>query len=106
MSSDNEIIFTASNKLKSCAVSINDIALIQETISHMEFCYKNDTPVITGKLLFNDIPSGQYKLKIVDDTNGNNAWDTGNINENIMPEKIMYSKEYTVKKSWTSKEIY
>ena len=39
---------------------------------------------------FNQIPQGNYFLRLILDTNRNKRWDTGQIDENLQPEPIIY----------------
>ena len=48
-------LFNRANKLKSFGISINGRELIRDTIISAEFVYKNDTPVITGNIVINDL---------------------------------------------------
>lgn len=55
MNQNNERVFTPSNKLKSYSLKIGDIELVQDAIISMEFSYKNDSPIVLGKILINDL---------------------------------------------------
>lgn len=52
---------------------VNRISFIKET----KLSYETYTP-------------GEYKLRIIYDTNNNGKWDTGNYLKNIQPEKVIY----------------
>ena len=55
-----------------------------------------------GPYVLNNIPSGKYNLKVIVDTNKNNLWDTGNLNLQKLPEKIIeISDEINVRENWT-----
>jgi len=43
-----------------------------------------------GELAFEDLKSGKYYLRYIEDTNGNGKWDTGNYAERRPPEKVYY----------------
>lgn len=55
MNQNNERVFTPSNKLKSYSLKIGDIELVHDAIISMEFSYKNDSPIVMGKILINDL---------------------------------------------------
>lgn len=40
--------------------------------------------------VFDNLPAGAYKVKIIYDVNGNGKWDTGNYLKKIQPEKVAY----------------
>jgi uncharacterized protein (DUF2141 family) len=43
------------------------------------------------KGIFQDVPAGEYQMRVIIDTNKNGVWDAGNIIERIEPERIIYS---------------
>jgi uncharacterized protein (DUF2141 family) len=43
------------------------------------------------KGIFQDIPAGEYQLRVIIDSNKNGVWDAGNIIDRIEPERIIYS---------------
>lgn len=47
-------------------------------------------PVIEGKADFYYLNPGKYCARLVEDTNGNGVWDTGNYAEKRQPEKVYY----------------
>ena len=65
-----------------------------------------------GKIAFGYLPPGDYFLKIVEDVNRNGKWDTGNLAEEIQPERIFYYLEsvniranWEIKVEWTPDEF-
>jgi len=46
--------------------------------------------LVKGELDFEDLKSGKYYLRYIEDTNGNGKWDTGNYAEHRQPEKVYY----------------
>lgn len=48
-------LFNAANKLNNYNVIIGDIDLVKETILSVEVSYKNNTPVVLGKIIINDL---------------------------------------------------
>jgi hypothetical protein len=48
-----------------------------------------------------NVPTGTYKVVIIEDTNGNGKWDTGDFKKRIQPEKVLTFKDtYTLKGGW------
>ncbi len=47
----------------------------------------------TATYKYNNLLPGSYKLKIIQDENQNNEWDTGNYLQSIQPEPIIYFPE-------------
>jgi len=46
-----------------------------------------------GELAFEDLKSGKYYLRYIEDTNGNGKWDTGNYAERRQPERVYYFQD-------------
>ena len=53
--SNSDKILNAGNKLKSYSVKIGDIDLVKEVISSIEISFRNDTPVVLGRVVFDDL---------------------------------------------------
>ncbi|MCM4155210.1 Ig-like domain-containing protein [Gramella sp. AN32] len=54
---------------------------------------------------FNYLEPGKYLVRVIDDTNGNGKWDTGNYLKKIQPERIRYySDTLEMRKNWDFKE--
>jgi uncharacterized protein (DUF2141 family) len=50
---------------------------------------------------FTNLPAGNYSITILEDTNVNGEWDTGNFLERKQPEKLTHLKDiYTLKGGW------
>ena len=45
------------------------------------------------KFLFKNVKPGIYLIRTIIDNNGNGQWDFGNVEKNILPEAIFFSKE-------------
>ncbi|GHT09938.1 hypothetical protein FACS189432_05840 [Bacteroidia bacterium] len=43
-----------------------------------------------GELIFEDLNPGKYYMRYIEDTNGNEIWDTGNYSEKRQPEHVYY----------------
>lgn len=46
--------------------------------------------VVKGKAEFFYLTPGKYYVRLINDTNGNGVWDTGNYAKNIQPEEVFY----------------
>ncbi|MEO6166540.1 MAG: Ig-like domain-containing domain [Chitinophagales bacterium] len=52
-------------------------------------------------LKFLSLRPGNYSLKVIEDLNNNNRWDTGNYWKHLQPEKIFnYTDEITLRANW------
>lgn len=49
----------------------------------------------------NNVPATTYHVEVIEDTNGNGKWDTGDLLQRIQPEKVIRFKDtYTLKGGW------
>ncbi|MGB3076606.1 MAG: Ig-like domain-containing domain [Chitinophagales bacterium] len=54
-----------------------------------------------NELNFQAMRPGNYSLKVIDDLNANNRWDTGNYWKHLQPEKIYnYTDDITLRPNW------
>lgn len=59
----------------------------------------------SGKVVFETLTPGKYKLKVIQDRNHNGRWDSGNYLNKIQPERIQYfTKELEVRANWDIEE--
>lgn len=49
---------------------------------------------------FATMPVGEYKLSLIEDTNGNGRWDPGNYDEKRQPEKIYLKQTEKLRANW------
>lgn len=60
----------------------------------------------TPKLSARNIPPGEYRIRVILDTNANGTWDAGNIRRGSEPEKIIYYRaadgatQFPVRANW------
>jgi Bacterial Ig-like domain len=54
----------------------------------------------TAEKRFEMIPPAEYKLKVIEDTNINRRWDTGNYDTKSQPERIFWQKAEGLRADW------
>ena len=60
-----------------------------------------DTLVNKSEFVFNYVKPGEYKIRVIKDTNGNGKWDAGNPFLKLMPEEVvLLGEKLTVKANW------
>ncbi|NDV80532.1 Ig-like domain-containing protein [Bacteroides sp. 51] len=67
----------------------------QDSIAFVELLDPQDkvirtVPVVDGKADFHFLAPGKYSARLINDTNGNGVWDTGNYEEGLQPEMVYY----------------
>ncbi|MBO4645141.1 MAG: Ig-like domain-containing protein [Bacteroidales bacterium] len=61
----------------------------------------------SAEILYSNLSSGSYKLKLIEDRNLNGEWDTGNYREKLQPEKVLiFNKPLNVRGYWELEEIF
>ena len=59
----------------------------------------------SGKVKFEYLLPGKYKIKIIKDRNHNGKWDTGNYRLKLQPEEVVYfPKEIEIRANWDVEE--
>lgn len=59
------------------------------------------------KIRFTYLTPGRYKLKAINDRNGNGRWDTGNYGRKIQPEEVIYfPKLIEIRANWDIEETW
>lgn len=51
-------------------------------------------------IAYNNLTPGNYRLKIITDSNGNGIWDTGDLFTGKEPEAIQFSEPFEVRENW------
>jgi hypothetical protein len=52
-------------------------------------------------LNYNFLHPGKYRVKLIEDTNHNGRWDTGNYLKNVQPEKVIFNPEsIMIRSNW------
>ena len=75
------------------------LQIVQKDQIKKEFAFKGRSLDTT----FSNCIPGSYQLRIIADSNKDNYWTTGNIEENRQPENIFdYKNEIILKKNWTA----
>ena len=60
-----------------------------------------------GKMLFEYIKPGTYRIKLVYDENRNGKWDTGNYLKKVQPERVRYfEKSLNIRENWDHEEDF
>lgn len=71
----------------------------KEKLVHQYFISESTT------INFNYIAPGKYKIKAIEDRNGNGYWDTGKYLLKRYPERVFYfEKELELRANWTVEE--
>lgn len=80
------------------------IQLINETETAV---YEERILMQTGRLSFQFLQPGKYKVKSILDRNNNGRWDTGNYRKKIQPEEVRYfPKTIEVRANWDVDESW
>jgi uncharacterized protein (DUF2141 family) len=74
---------------------------IVQLIDDKEVIYRQTVFHSDSSIFYNYLDPRTYRLKLIEDTNGNGEWDTGNYLRHVQPEQIFYYKEdLTVRANW------
>ena len=80
---------------------------IIELLENNKVIRRYDTPVEGNFYAFELLDSGKYRVRLIEDTNENRQWDTGNYLQKIQPEKVIYFwKEIDLRANWDMNETF
>lgn len=57
-------------------------------------------------LNFELLRPGNWRLRLIANTNGNEGWDTGNYFKHQQPEKVIYSSPITIRSNWDLEQVW
>lgn len=111
--SDSNSTYTLINTLYPQTIyGLIDGYILNDSINHIvELVSEKDLEVVDfqytmSKFNFNKIIPGNYYLRIIDDINNNNRWDTGNFLMNTIPEPIkIYPAILKIKENFEIRNI-
>lgn len=65
------------------------------------------TLTATQEIFYSNLPEGNYKIKVIEDSNADGEWTTGNYREKQLPENIIrYPKSIFVRGNWEVEEEF
>jgi len=83
----------------------NDADFIVELLSANQKPIRKDIISADQTLEYKHLLPGNYRIKVIEDKNRNEKWDTGNYRKKMQPEKIFYiDKEFSIKGFWDIEE--
>jgi uncharacterized protein (DUF2141 family) len=78
---------------------------IIQLLNDKENLIREEVMMHSGQARFGYLMPGNYKLKIIYDSNSNNKWDTGNYRKGKLPERIeYYSTGIVIRANWELQE--
>jgi len=78
---------------------------IIQLLNEKEVLQRESHTDASGKVKFEYLLPGKYKIKIIKDRNRNGKWDTGNYRRKLQPEEVVYfPKEIEIRANWDVEE--
>ena len=80
---------------------------IIELLKGNEIIRRYDQPVEGNNYAFELLDAGKYRVRLIEDANNNQQWDTGNYLKRIPPENVIYYwKEIELRANWDINETF
>jgi uncharacterized protein (DUF2141 family) len=80
---------------------------IIELLGNKDVIRRYVKPVDGNNYPFELLDAGKYRVRLIEDANVNQEWDTGNYLEKIQPEKVIYFwKEIDLRANWDMNETF
>lgn len=78
---------------------------IIQLMNDKEIVVREEIATKPGVVRFEYLMAGNYKLKVIFDTNANSRWDTGNYGANSLPERVeYYTPAVIIRANWDLQE--
>ena len=85
----------------------NNKSFLVTLLSSNDKAVQEDTVIQSKTIYYNNLPPGQYKIKVIDDLNHNGKWDSGNYMEKRQPEPLFYfEKPISIRGYWEVEERF
>ena len=83
----------------------NEYPYIVQLLNNKGAVLQSDIIHQSGTITYPNLAAGGYKIKAIEDRNGNGVWDTGNYRRKVEPERVFFfSKAVTVRGYWELEE--
>jgi uncharacterized protein (DUF2141 family) len=84
----------------------SSVPFIIELLNNDKVVRRYTKPVDGNAYTFELLDAGKYRVRLIEDANENEQWDTGNYLQKIQPEKVIYFwKEIDLRANWDMNEI-
>lgn len=88
-------------------VPANGIHYVATLLSEKGAELRSDQVAPNEVVVYDRLPAGKYKLRLLEDNNGNGVWDTGDYKQKLLPEKVeFFSRSLTVRGYWELEECF
>ena len=85
----------------------SSVPFIIELLNNDKVVRRYTKPVDGNAYTFELLDAGKYRIRLIEDTNENEQWDTGNYLQKIQPEKVIYFwKEIDLRANWDMNETF
>ncbi|MDA0794348.1 MAG: Ig-like domain-containing protein [Bacteroidetes bacterium] len=85
----------------------SSVPFIIELLNNDKVVRRYTKPVDGNSYTFELLDAGKYRVRLIEDANENEQWDTGNYLQKIQPEKVIYFwKEIDLRANWDMNETF
>ena len=85
----------------------SSVPFIIELLNNDKVVRRYTKPVDGNAYTFELLDAGKYRVRLIEDANENEQWDTGNYLQKIKPEKVIYFwKEIDLRANWDMNETF
>jgi len=85
----------------------SSVPFIIELLNNDKVVRRYTKPIDGNAYTFELLDAGKYRVRLIEDANENEQWDTGNYLQKIQPEKVIYFwKEIDLRANWDMNETF
>ena len=88
-------------------VPANGVSYVATLLSEKGAELRSDRVSPNEVVVYDRLPAGKYKVRLLEDNNGNGVWDTGDYKQKLLPERVeFFTQSVTVRGYWELEESF
>ena len=88
-------------------VPSNGVSYVATLLTEKNVELRSDKVSSGTVMVYDRLPAGKYKVRLLEDVNGNGVWDTGDYKQKQLPEKVLFfARSLSVRGYWELEESF
>lgn len=88
-------------------VPSNGMSYVATLLTEKGVELRSDKVTSNMTVVYDRLPAGKYKVRLLEDANGNGIWDTGDYRQKLLPEKVsFFPRSLSIRGYWELEESF
>lgn len=88
-------------------VPANGMSYVATLLTEKGVELRSDKVTSNMTVVYDRLPAGKYKVRLLEDANGNGIWDTGDYRQKLLPEKVsFFPRSLSIRGYWELEESF